>query len=73
MLQAIYVEQIPVPGALAGKRAAVVGLVERVLAAKRTDAQANVAALEQEIDDRVYRLYGLTKDEIKLVEESTKR
>jgi hypothetical protein len=25
---------------------------------------------EAEIDDRVYRLYGLPKDEIKLVEES---
>ncbi len=44
-----------------------------ILAAKRTDPQANVAALEQEIDERVYRLYGLTKDEIKLVEESGKR
>jgi hypothetical protein len=29
--------------------------------------------LEWEIDERVYRLYGLTPDEIKLVEESTAR
>ena len=27
---------------------------------------------EAEINDRVHRLYGLTKDEIKIVEESTK-
>jgi len=66
------------------QRAAVAGLVERVLAAKRADppardASANksatsaaVAALEQEIDERVYRLYGLTKDEIKLVEGTAK-
>ena len=66
-----YMEHLPVPSASAGERTAVAGLVERVLAAKRADAQADVAALEQEIDDRVYRLYGLTKDEIKLVEEST--
>jgi hypothetical protein len=29
--------------------------------------------LEREIDERVYRLYGLTPDEIKLVEESAAR
>jgi hypothetical protein len=28
---------------------------------------------EREIDERVYRLYDLTKDEIKLVEEPTAR
>jgi hypothetical protein len=48
-------------------------VVERVLAAKRTDPQADVGALEQEIDARVYRLYGLTPAEIKLVDESAKR
>ena len=63
-----YVEQIPIPEASAAERTAVAGLVERVLAEKRTDPQADVAALEQAIDAHVYRLYGLTKDEIKLVE-----
>lgn len=33
---------------------------------------AHTAALQQEIDARVYRLYALTLDEIKLVEEATK-
>jgi hypothetical protein len=64
------------------ERAAVAGLVERVLAAKRADPPSRgnasadtsaVAALEQEIDAHVYRLYGLTKDEIKLVEKSAQR
>jgi len=32
-----------------------------------------MTALEQEIAPHVYRLYGLTQDEIKLVEESTQR
>jgi hypothetical protein len=31
-----------------------------------------VAALEREIDQRVYGLYGLTPDEIRIVEESVK-
>jgi hypothetical protein len=43
------------------------------MAAKREHAAADTSALERESDDRVYRLYGLKKDEIKLVEESTPR
>jgi hypothetical protein len=37
-------------------------------AAKRTDPAADVNAWEREIDERVYRLYGLTAEEIKIVE-----
>jgi hypothetical protein len=37
-------------------------------AAKRADAAADTSAWEREIDDRVYRLYGLTAAEIKIVE-----
>jgi hypothetical protein len=32
--------------------------------------RADVSAHEREIDDRIYRLYGLSKDEIKIVEGS---
>jgi len=52
---------------------ALVGLVERILAAKRAAPSADTSALEREIDARVYRLYGLTADEIKLVEEDVRR
>jgi adenine-specific DNA-methyltransferase len=48
-------------------------LARRILAAKRADAAADVTAWEREIDERVYRLYGLTAEEIKLVEEGGKR
>jgi adenine-specific DNA-methyltransferase len=48
---------------------ALVALVDRILKAKRADGAADTAALEREIDERVYRLYGLTADEIKIVEE----
>ncbi len=34
---------------------------------------ADTTAWEREIDQLVYELYGLTEDEIKLVEESAKR
>ncbi len=48
---------------------ALVGFADRILSAKRADSLADTTALEREIDERVYRLYPLTADEIKLVEE----
>ena len=47
---------------------AVERLVDRILAAKQRDAKADVSALERAIDELVYGLYGLTPDEIKIVE-----
>lgn len=46
----------------------IVKLVERVLAAKRANPQADTSKLEGEIDQLVYQLYGLTEEEIKIVE-----
>jgi hypothetical protein len=42
--------------------------VERFLAAKKIDPAADTSAIDREIDERVYRLYGLTKEEIAIVE-----
>jgi hypothetical protein len=60
-------EQIPIPAASAVERSAIESLIEKYLAAHGE----NFGAWESEINDRVYHLYGLTKDEIKIVEEST--
>jgi hypothetical protein len=38
------------------------------LAAKKRNPEADVSALEGEIDQLVYKLYGLTKEEIAVVE-----
>ncbi|MCQ2255463.1 MAG: hypothetical protein MJZ29_08195 [Bacteroidaceae bacterium] len=38
------------------------------LSAKKSNPQADTTALEREIDHLVYDLYGLTEDEIKIVE-----
>ena len=46
-------------------------LVDRILAAKQRDAEADTSALEREIDELVYALYGLTPEEIKIVEEAS--
>jgi len=73
-----YIEQLPIRpidfGA-ASERAehdALEGLVDRILTAKRAAPAADTTALEREIAARIYRLYDLTPDEIKLVEEAGK-
>ena len=66
---------IPIPRldlSVASARAehdALVGLVEKRLAARGE----NCEKWESAINDRVYRLYGLTPEEIKMVEESAQK
>ena len=43
-------------------------LVDRILAAKRANPEAETSKWEGEIDELVYTLYGLTEAEIKVVE-----
>ena len=42
--------------------------IARILAAKKKDPNADTSALEKQIDQLVYTLYGLTPEEIAIVE-----
>ena len=42
--------------------------MSQILAAKKRNSEMDTAALEWEIDQLVYRLYGLTTEEIAVVE-----
>ncbi|MGB4328961.1 MAG: TaqI-like C-terminal specificity domain-containing protein, partial [Tenuifilum sp.] len=44
------------------------GLVDKILAAKKQNPQADTGEGEKEIDSMVYRLYDLTEEEVKIVE-----
>jgi hypothetical protein len=46
--------------------------VDRILKAKRANPVADVSAQEREIDDRVYRLYGLSRNEIKILKDTAR-
>jgi hypothetical protein len=46
-------------------------IVSRIIAAKSADPTADASALEREIDERVYKLYGLTAEEVAIVEGAT--
>ncbi len=67
-MQAPYVSQIPIPSATPDQQSQLESLVTRILAAKKADPTADTSALEREIDEQVYNLYGLTAEEIAIVE-----
>lgn len=56
-----------VPKELEGR---LISLVDQVLSARRDDPSADTSAWEAEIDRLVYALYGLTDEEIAIVEQS---
>jgi len=62
----MYVSQIPIAESPIPNP--IEPLVDRILAAKRADPSADVSAWEREIDALVYQLYGLTAEEIAVVE-----
>ena len=43
-------------------------LVNKIIAIKKEDSSANTSALEKQIDEKVYKLYDLTPEEIAIVE-----
>ena len=57
------VERIPVPKISAARQRPFIRLVDRILAAKATDPNADTGELEEEIDWMVYDLYDLTNEE----------
>ena len=64
------VEQIPVPYSTEKHQVLLANQVDRILAKKATDSTAEPSKDEAEIDRLVYWLYGLTDDEISVVEEN---
>jgi adenine-specific DNA-methyltransferase len=64
--KSIYVSQIPIPATSSTK--AINGLVEQIIAAKEHNPEADISAWEDEINQRVYALYGLRSDEIREIE-----
>jgi len=62
--------QFPIPNMRRGIKESLESLVDRILAAKKADPAADTSAWEAEIDRLVYQLYGLTEEEIAIVEGS---
>ena len=63
-----YVGKIPVPRITPEQQLPIIKLTDEILAAKRTDLDADTSRLEDEIDKLVYALYDLTPEEVAIVE-----
>jgi hypothetical protein len=68
-----YLKDTPIPKASASQQGDLTNLVQRILAAKQRNPEADTSALEREIDRLVYRLYDLTQAEINVVEDAMRK
>ena len=60
--------EFPLPKGREKRQDDIIRLVAGILSAKAQDPDADTSALEREIDQLVYQLYGLTPEEIAIVE-----
>ena len=60
--------QIPIIDATKEQAGPVIARVDQILDAKASDSRSDTSFLEHEIDVLVYALYGLTAEEIAVVE-----
>ena len=63
-----FISPIPIKFAEIKIQKKIIELVESILEKKQMEAGAKTSELENEIDKLVYQLYGLTEEEIKIVE-----
>jgi hypothetical protein len=64
-------KKLPIPEASPEKQAEIVGLVDQILDAKRKATNADVGDSESQVDRMVTTLYGLTPEEVAIIEGST--
>lgn len=64
----LVVENLPLPDLSENDKQDIINLVNKILAAKKVDSSADTIEWEKQIDYKVYELYGLTSEEIAIVE-----
>ncbi|GMO32822.1 MAG: hypothetical protein Ta2B_13640 [Termitinemataceae bacterium] len=67
-IRIVQVKNLPIPIATQSQQQPIIELVDQILAAKAADPQADTRGLEAQIDEMVYLLYGLTAEEVQVVE-----
>jgi len=61
-------KKIPIPNIYIDQQQPIIALVNQILSAKEKNPAVDTRELEKEIDGLVYGLYGLTEEEIKVIE-----
>lgn len=67
-----FVKEFPIPIVSEEPKKSLINIVNQIISLKQNDINADTSQLEIKIDKLVYQLYGLTDDEIKIVEENLK-
>lgn len=67
-IQTYLYEQLPIPSASKEQQLSIINLVDKILASKKANSYVDTTTLEKEIDQIVYDLYGLTPEEIAVIE-----
>ncbi len=70
-IQARSVGELPIKHVSQNIQQGFISLVDKILISKEENPQADTSSLENEIDNKVYRLYGLTYDEVLIVDPKT--
>jgi len=65
-----HIRNIPIPLAPKEQQKPIIDLVDQILIAKKKNPQANTCLLEKQIDQLIYKLYGLTQEEIYSIEKN---
>ncbi|MCX6252836.1 MAG: Eco57I restriction-modification methylase domain-containing protein [Bacteroidetes bacterium] len=63
-----YFGQIPIPQNNEDQANPIIKIVDQIHSSKKSNPIADTSSLEKEIDQLVYELYGLTKEEVKILE-----
>ena len=66
-----HIRNIPIPSATQEQQQPIIALVDKILYAKKADPRADTGAWEAEIDFLVYKLYGVSYDEVLVVDPGT--
>ena len=66
------IQALPLAPATNNQQRAIINLVDDILSKKDSDVNSDVSKCEEKIDQRVYALYGLTYDEVLIVDKNFK-
>ena len=62
------IENLPIKKIDPVEQKVIISKITQILETKKIDQAADTSSLEKQIDQLVYKLYGLTEEEISLVE-----
>ena len=65
------IKDFPLPDITDEQKVAISDIVNRILATKKEDCDADTSTLENDIDKKVYHFYELTYDEVLIVDPNT--